>query len=156
MNLTAANLPVTFFDIPNELKNKIIFEFWINQYDDIKKIICEKEKEHESLSVKSSSIYHKQNRLMRKRDELQIITVYDQEKIFELSNKINTQIYELNAKSLEVRNLMRDAIIDIAEFHQREIQIRIRVELLGGSSGNLFDWQKRLEEIDIHHFHDCM
>ena len=51
---------------------------------------------------------------------------------------------------------MRDTIVEIANLHQHEIQIRIRIELLGISGGDLFDWQKRLEKIDICHFRDCM
>lgn len=153
---TMINLPVTFFDIPKELKNKIIFEFWINRYEDIKKNICEKENEHESLCAESSAIYHKQNRLMRKRDELQNITLHDHANLYQLNNAINSKINDLQTKSIEIRNLMRDTIVEIANLHQHEIQIRIRIELLGISGGNLFDWQKRLEKIDICHFRDCM
>ena len=93
---------------------------------------------------------------MRKRDELQNITLHDHANLYQLNNAINSKINDLQTKSIEIRNLMRDTIVEIANLHQHEIQIRIRIELLGISGGNLFDWQKRLEKIDICHFRDCM
>uniref|UniRef100_A0A6C0BD30 Uncharacterized protein n=1 Tax=viral metagenome TaxID=1070528 RepID=A0A6C0BD30_9ZZZZ len=154
-----ASIP-TFFTIPEEIRMKIVIEFWLNKYEDNKKQIRLLTRKHESLSmffssngariirisgIKIDMDYHLHNSIMENKKTYS--NVYDQ---------IQSQLDEIKSQSTNASIEMMHIMNEIGWLKTKSIQIKIRIENLALDSGDYLSIVKRIIELNIKHFNECL